>query len=418
MSALSKLHAWFTYSKMEARKEESGRQRRHLTTGLVTQHPRIKADDTSPVNEGSMPQLKIERMVFMKQLKKVVTVFMCAVMTATVMLPCASIENTPFSIVSTIKASAASGRLYNQNDSQWKNVKFTKYSKTENSMAESGCGIFSFCNAIYALNGTKADAKEVATWGVNNGSYLPGKGGLDKKRFYDNVQAAWGSKLGFTLAGQYGGKVTDSRLVNHLRGGGVAVAHVKGHFIAVTGYNGKYHVIESAVNKSFRGLDADSWVSASKLSSGNTNVDWYVLISKVEYFKCNLSGFISSSIVAALNKIGVDSSFAYRKKIAEANGISNYTGTGTQNTTMLLLLRAGKLIKPSTPVSASNTSYFKKYTGTSGSIVVALQAIGVDSSFNYRKKIAGANGISSYSGTAQQNTKLLSLLKNGQLKKP
>ena len=52
------------------------------------------------------------------------------------------------------------------------------------------------------------------------------------------------------------------------------------------------------------------------------------------------------SIVAALNSIGVDSSFANRTRIARANGVTNYTGTAAQNTRLLQLLRAGQLRRP------------------------------------------------------------------------
>ena len=65
----------------------------------------------------------------------------------------------------------------------------------------------------------------------------------------------------------------------------------------------------------------------------------------------------------------------------------------------------------------TNVSYYPKYTGTSGSLVDALKAIGVDSSLSNRRVIAKANGIEGYKGTAPQNTKLLSLLKQGKLKK-
>lgn len=64
---------------------------------------------------------------------------------------------------------------------------------------------------------------------------------------------------------------------------------------------------------------------------------------------------------------------------------------------------------------ATSKKYFKKYTGNSGSIVDSLKAIGVDSSFAYREKIAKANGIKSYTSTASQNIKLLNLLKQGKL---
>ena len=54
----------------------------------------------------------------------------------------------------------------------------------------------------------------------------------------------------------------------------------------------------------------------------------------------------STSIVTALKAVGVtDTSLAYRKKIASVNGINNYTGTATQNTQLLKLLKNGKLIR-------------------------------------------------------------------------
>ncbi len=68
--------------------------------------------------------------------------------------------------------------------------------------------------------------------------------------------------------------------------------------------------------------------------------------------------------------------------------------------------------------STSKKPYYKRYTGNSNSIVDALKAINVDSSFAYRKKIAKANGISVYLGTPVQNTTLLVKLKAGTLIKP
>ena len=61
---------------------------------------------------------------------------------------------------------------------------------------------------------------------------------------------------------------------------------------------------------------------------------------------------------------------------------------------------------------------FPAYLGNSVSIVDALNSLGCKSSFSYRKKIAKANGIKAYIGTAKQNTKMLKLLKNGELVKP
>ena len=68
--------------------------------------------------------------------------------------------------------------------------------------------------------------------------------------------------------------------------------------------------------------------------------------------------------------------------------------------------------------SSSNiVSYYPKYAGNSTSIVEALVAVKVDSSFANRKKIAVANGITNYSGTMSQNAELVKLLKAGKLKK-
>lgn len=62
-------------------------------------------------------------------------------------------------------------------------------------------------------------------------------------------------------------------------------------------------------------------------------------------------------------------------------------------------------------------SYYKKYKGKSVSIVDALTSLKVDSSFEHRKKIAKANGIKNYTGTPEQNTQMLNLLRKGKLKK-
>ena len=119
----------------------------------------------------------------------------------------------------------------------------------------------------------------------------------------------------------------------------------------------------------------------------------------------NLSSYNGTSIVDALNSVGYNSSYASRKELAGKLGIEGYTGTAEQNTQMLNLLRG------------TTGSYYQaaNYSGTS--IVEALNTIGVDSSYSNRKKIAILNGIGNYTGTANQNTKMLNLLKQGKLKK-
>ena len=67
------------------------------------------------------------------------------------------------------------------------------------------------------------------------------------------------------------------------------------------------------------------------------------------------------------------------------------------------------------------TSYYSKYNGSSTSIDIVLKSIGVESkyigSWTSRKPIATKNGISNYTGTMEQNLKLISLAKSGKLKR-
>ena len=70
------------------------------------------------------------------------------------------------------------------------------------------------------------------------------------------------------------------------------------------------------------------------------------------------------------------------------------------------------------PTPTKKVAYFKAYKGKSDSLVDALEAVGAKSDFAYRKKIASKNNIKDYKGTAEQNNKLLALLKKGKLVKP
>ena len=82
-------------------------------------------------------------------------------------------------------------------------------------------------------------------------------------------------------------------------------------------------------------------------------------------------------------------------------------------------LAAALCLALSTLVSAAGAaSCFPRYTGASGSIAAALDALGFDSSYACRAEIAAANGMGGYRGTAAQNTRLLELLKQGRLIRP
>ena len=184
-----------------------------------------------------------------------------------------------YSLIMTLDAEAAGGRLYNQSASNW-----------NSDLRKSGCGLFSMANAVYALNGKKMDMNTLASWAKSNGYWKPGNGGTYRDSLYGNITAKYGSTYGFKVGTKKYGNIKDTTLINHLKNGGVAVAHVgkagvNGHFIAITGYNssnGTYHVIDS-VNRC-AGSSGDAWRSASFLSStsnsSSTRVDWFALISR------------------------------------------------------------------------------------------------------------------------------------------
>lgn len=71
---------------------------------------------------------------------------------------------------------------------------------------------------------------------------------------------------------------------------------------------------------------------------------WIKYPSATRYFSpCSKN---ETSIVDALKSLGENSGYAYRKKIAEANGIACYSGTPKENIKLLAMLKKGNLIRP------------------------------------------------------------------------
>ena len=70
----------------------------------------------------------------------------------------------------------------------------------------------------------------------------------------------------------------------------------------------------------------------------------------------------------------------------------------------------GSYIKPS-----AGSFYYPAYTGKKTTLAAALASLGIDSSYSFRSRIAKANGISGYVGTATQNTQMYNLLVAGVL---
>lgn len=109
--------------------------------------------------------------------------------------------------------------------------------------------------------------------------------------------------------------------------------------------NGKIWLAHWGVSKPSIKCDIWQYSSKGKVAGIKGDVDmnygYFEPISKpTEYYDKP-----EITLIEALNDIGVTSTYEFRKKIAIANGISDYKGTKEQNMTLLALLNSGKLIK-------------------------------------------------------------------------
>lgn len=132
------------------------------------------------------------------------------------------------------------------------------------------------------------------------------------------------------------------------------------------------------------------------------------------------------TLITALESIGVNSQKEYRAIIAQENGLASYSGTEAENKYLLDLLSKGKLICPDESATFTTSAtepteaakYFKACSSSCSTLIQGLEEIGVDSSKENRALIAKANGITDYAYTAEQNTQLFNLLKEGKLIDP
>lgn len=124
----------------------------------------------------------------------------------------------------------------------------------------------------------------------------------------------------------------------------------------------------------------------------------------------DVGNFTTSTECAVLTASGL-----FEAKKAYKNGMALYIGdvlvTKTKGHTVIVT-------EPSYVKEEKAAEYYPRYIGKSDSIVDALTSLKVNASKENRKKIALANGMMVYSGSAKENLFLLALLKNGELKKP
>ena len=175
----------------------------------------------------------------------------------------------------------------------------------------------------------------------------------------------------------------------------------------------------------------DGYVFAAAKASDGAKYVW-VIYPRIK--KAMIHYHLDSISVKSGQSTKKGTLLGYTGKTGKATGIHLHLGirdlsklTSTQISKMnWSLLQSCSYIDPekvsyTAPTAAAAkpaVTYLPKYTGKSNSLVDALKAVKVDSSYSYRKKIAIANCISAYIGTASQNTKLLNLLKAGKAVKP
>ncbi len=178
--------------------------------------------------------------------------------------------------------------IQRQWDAKWKN-----YYIGGRTMYQTACGIFSIVNTVGYVTGNEMDVMEVGRWANSIGAFNTASfGGTDRSVLYPRLQARYGKDYGFTIGWMGYATAASSTLKNHLAGGGVAIGHVPGHFIAIVGYDSstnKFHVYDSAPSSS-RGTNTtgatgygDCWVTQSRLSTGKLDLDWFCLMSGTGY---------------------------------------------------------------------------------------------------------------------------------------
>lgn len=129
------------------------------------------------------------------------------------------------------------------------------------------------------------------------------------------------------------------------------------------------------------------------------------------YEKCSPS---YETFYSAMDSIGAARDWDTHCAIAKANGIENFVGTAAQNTQLLNLLKAGRLVKPKMPAK----QFYDQCSSSYSSLYAALNSVGISCDWNLHCRIASINGITNFSGTVAQNTELLNLLKQGLLINP
>ena len=177
---------------------------------------------------------------------------------------------------------------------------------------------------------------------------------------------------------------------------------------------------------------AEKLAEAMKIACGNKNIGYdqserYGIIkhginTKVKT-ECDCSSLVRACIIYASGKDVGDFNTSNERSLILKSGLFKDVGSYKQGDTLyngdILVTRTkGHTAIVVSGAKKSKGKYYPKYTGNSSSIVEALKAVGEnDVSKEHRTEIAKKNGFSNFKFTSEENSKMLSLLKKGKLKK-
>lgn len=177
---------------------------------------------------------------------------------------------------------------------------------------------------------------------------------------------------------------------------------------------------------------AEKLAEAMQIACGNKNIGYdqserYGVIkhginTKVKT-ECDCSSLVRACIIYASCKDVGDFNTSNERSVILKSGLFKDVGYYKHGDTLyngdILVTRTkGHTVIVVSGAKKSKEKYYPKYTGNSGSIVEALKAVGEDDvSKEHRAEIAKKNGFSNFKFTSEENSKMISLLKKGKLKK-